>query len=62
MSQGANCPRSAGAEDGGRQLQKVLNEALDLADSFDLAPEIGARLQEIIDLVQNRYGLDRTAS
>ena len=34
------------------QLQRLLNEALNLMDAMSLSPEIGARLQEVIDLIE----------
>lgn len=34
------------------QLQRLLNEALNLMDAMSLPPEIGARLQEVIDLTE----------
>jgi hypothetical protein len=34
------------------EFRQLLNEALALADRTGLPPEIGARLQEVIDLVE----------
>ena len=38
-----------------KRAQSLLAEALELIDSHADAPEIGARLQEVIDALQSRY-------
>ena len=43
-------------------LHQLLNEALGLVDDLGLPPEIGARLQEVIDLVEGYFGFDAAAS
>ena len=40
------------------RLVRLLHEALDLADSLGLSPEVGARLQEVIDLTEASSGTD----
>lgn len=40
------------------RLARLLHEALDLADSLGLSPEVGARLQEVIDLTEASSGTD----
>jgi hypothetical protein len=50
MSQRSVCPQGADIVDGKQRFMGLLNQALDLADALELPPEIGARLQEIIDL------------
>jgi hypothetical protein len=35
-----------------KQLRQLLNQALGLADHLELPPEIGARLQEVVDMVE----------
>jgi hypothetical protein len=37
-------------DEGREQLLRLLNEALNLADALTFPPEIGARIQEVIDL------------
>jgi hypothetical protein len=51
-----DCRQSPAAGDGKQQLLQLLNEALELADRLDLPPEIGARIQEIIDLTEHCLG------
>lgn len=41
--------------EGREQLLQLLNEALGLADALTLPPEIGARIQEVIDLADGSY-------
>ena len=62
MSQRVNCSQSPDPEEGRHQLQRQLNEALELVDELGLPPEIGARLQEVIDLVEGYFGVDPAAS
>ena len=62
MSQRVNCPQSPDPEEGRHYLQQLLNEALGLVDDLGLSPEIGARLQEVIDLVEEYFSLDPEAS
>jgi hypothetical protein len=49
MSQPTISPKARSVEDGKDQLMRLLNEALNLADELALPPEIGARIQEVID-------------
>jgi hypothetical protein len=56
MSQRVFCPQSPNPEEGSHQLQQLLREALELVDNLGLPPEIGARLQEVIDLVDGYFG------
>lgn len=50
MSQPTTSPQSENVDEGKEQLLRLLNETLNLADSLGLPPEIGARIQEVIDL------------
>jgi hypothetical protein len=50
MSQPTIYAQSEKVEGGREQLVQLLNEALNLADALELPPEIGARIQEVIDL------------
>jgi hypothetical protein len=50
MSQSTVSPLTENVVDGKEQLLRLLNEALGLADTLSLPPEIGARIQEVIDL------------
>lgn len=50
MSQPTIYAQAEKAEEGKEQLLQLLNEALGLADALALPPEIGARIQEVIDL------------
>lgn len=50
MSQGRQNP-SPNVLTGSQRFRELLSEALKLADALELPPEIGARLQEVIDLV-----------
>ena len=51
MSGFAESRQASDGRDGKAQLVRLLSEALELADSLALPHEIGARLQETIDLV-----------
>jgi hypothetical protein len=51
MSLSAKCRELPEGCDGKEHLRRLLNEALELADRLTLAPEIGARLQEVIDMI-----------
>jgi len=62
MSQRVICPQSPDPEEGGHHLHQLLNEALDLVDNLGLPPEVGARLQEVIDLVEGYFGFDQKPS
>ena len=42
------------AGEGKEQLLQLLGDALALADALALPPEIGARIQEVIDLADGR--------
>jgi hypothetical protein len=50
MSQPTIHAQAGKVEEGREQLLQLLNEALGLADALALPPEIGARIQEVIDL------------
>ena len=50
MSQPTVSPLTENVAEGREQLLRLLNEALGLADTLALPPEIGARIQEVIDL------------
>lgn len=50
MSHRVACPQTPKVGEGQQQFRRLLNEALNLADALALPPEIGARLQEVIDL------------
>lgn len=41
--------------EGAQRFQQLLAEALALADSLEFPPEIGARLQEVIDLSKSVF-------
>jgi hypothetical protein len=56
MSQRVPCPQLPDAGEGKQELQRILNDALNLADSLDFPPEIGARIQEVIDLTETCLG------
>ena len=52
MSQGlAPQQQAEGAENGVQRLNALLSDSLALADALALPPEIGARLQEVVDAV-----------
>jgi hypothetical protein len=53
MSHRVPCPRSPDFEESINQLQSFLTEALNLADSLALPPEIGARIQEALDSMES---------
>jgi hypothetical protein len=50
MSQPTVYAQAGKIEEGREQLLQLLNEALGLADALALPPEIGARIQEVIDI------------
>ena len=50
MSQPTIHAQAGKIEEGREQLLQLLNEALGVADDLALPPEIGARIQEVIDL------------
>lgn len=52
MSQRVERPQSPDVEEGKIQLQEHLAQALSLADALALPPEVGARIQEVIDLFE----------
>ncbi|HSR00761.1 MAG TPA: hypothetical protein VLM36_12710 [Sphingomicrobium sp.] len=62
MSQHGNCWQSPAAGEGKQQLQQLLTEALDLADRLVLPAEIGARIQEVIDLAEHCLGPERRSN
>lgn len=50
MSQCSVCPEGPDSDGGKQELIRLLAGALNLADSLAMPAEIGARLQEVIDL------------
>ena len=56
MSQRQSSAQAAAACDGKRHFKRLLKEALDLADALALPLEIGAKLQEVIDLTESGPG------
>lgn len=50
MSQPTSYAKARKVEEGRERLLQLLKDALSLADSLELPPEIGARIQEVIDL------------
>jgi hypothetical protein len=52
MSQRVAYPQTADLSEGKRRFQELLKEALNLADELALPAEIGAKLQEVIDLTE----------
>jgi hypothetical protein len=56
MSQRVVSPETPDAMESKQQFRQLLNEALNLADALSLPAEIGARLQEVIDLADNGFG------
>lgn len=50
MSQPTTFVQAGNVEEGREQLLQLLSEALGIADALELPPEIGARIQEVIDL------------
>lgn len=50
MSRPTPSPQTLDIAQGREQLLRLLDEALSLADALTLPPEIGARIQEVIDL------------
>jgi hypothetical protein len=53
MSQRVVSPETPDVIESKQQFRQLLNEALNLADALSLPAEIGARLQEVIDLTDN---------
>ena len=53
VSQGAVCPHDAGTDNNETRLLCLLHDALNLVDSEGLPAEIGARLQDVIELVES---------
>ena len=61
MSQPTIHAQTENSGEGKEQLLQLLNEALAVADALALPPEIGARIQEVIDLADGRcHSLDRS--
>ena len=56
MSQGVPYPEAPDVELSIELFHRRLCEALNLADELTLPPEIGARLQEVIDLTEGCLG------
>ena len=62
MSQGlAPQQQAEGDENGVQRLNALLSDSLALVDRLALPPEIGARLQEIIDAVASCADADATS-
>jgi hypothetical protein len=55
MSQRVVSPETPDVIESKQQFRQLLNEALNLADALSLPAEIGARLQEVIDLTDNGF-------
>jgi hypothetical protein len=53
MSQRVVNPETPDMIESKEQFKQLLDEALNLADALALPPEIGAKLQEVIDLTEN---------
>jgi hypothetical protein len=53
MSQRVVSPETPDVIESKQQFRQLLNEALNLADALSLPAEIGARLQEVIDLTDS---------
>jgi hypothetical protein len=56
MAHRETCSEDLDAHAATEEFKRLLNEALELADRMELPPEIGARLQEVIDLAQTCLG------
>jgi hypothetical protein len=52
MSQRVPSPQSLDVAERKQQLHQLLIDALNLVDALALPPEVGARLQEAIDLAE----------
>ena len=52
MSERLPRSRSSVGAESKQRLHSMLSEALTLADALALPPEVGARLQEVIDMVE----------
>lgn len=59
MAQHASPPVVEANGAGVLRLRNHLFEALELADSLALPPEVGARIQEILDLIEDRIASGR---
>ena len=53
MSHRETCSEKTDVEADAEEFTRLLKEALLLADHIELPPEIGARLQEVIDLAES---------
>jgi hypothetical protein len=53
MSQRVVSPETPDSIESKQQFRQLLSEALNLADALSLPAEIGARLQEVIDLTDS---------
>jgi hypothetical protein len=60
MSQRVANPETPDVIESKQQFRQLLNEALNLADALSLPAEIGARLQEVIDLTDNGFGSENS--
>jgi hypothetical protein len=60
MSHPSACPQSPRNGDEKQRFLCLLNQALNMADSLALPPEVGARLQEVIDLTKISIGRDNS--
>ena len=56
MSQCSGQTETPDGDESTAQLQQLLNDALQLADTLGTPMEIGARLQEVIDMVEDYLG------
>lgn len=59
MSNTESCPEEPDSHVHIEDLTRLLSEALRLADQMELPPEIGARLQEVIDLAESCMSPER---
>lgn len=62
MSGSAQCRRVSDNCEAQARLLRLLDEALGLVDSLAIPPEIGARLQEVVDLTARFFRSDRPES
>jgi len=60
MAEDAMSPDSETHYEGVQQLKAHIGEALQLADSLSLPPEVGARIQEVLDLIDECIQLKAT--
>lgn len=53
MSHRETCSEEPNVGADNEEFTRLLKEALNLADQIQLPPELGARLQEVIDMAEN---------